>query len=78
MWKAVFAVLGGVVGPVVGYFTAYYLTLVSEKGSCMDTFLANALGWVFGVPIGAVAFCFLGLGLGFMLDARSRHNGSNS
>ncbi len=75
MWKAVFAVLGGVVvGPVVGYFTAYCLFLVSERGSCMDHFVANAAGWILGVPLGGIVFCFIGFYRGAVLDRRSRRN----
>jgi hypothetical protein len=77
MWKAVYATLGGiVVGPAVGYFTAYSLALASNAGSCMDKLIANAMGWVFGVPIGAIAFCFLGLLGGAALDRRSRNDDS--
>lgn len=75
MSKAVFAVLGGVVGAIGGYFTAYHIVLMSED-SCMAELAAIASGWIFGVPIGGIAFCVLGFRIGSTLNRRSRHNGS--
>jgi hypothetical protein len=72
MWKAVFTILGGVIGPILGYFTVYCLVLASESGSCMDKFAANACGWVFGVPLGAVVFGVLGFCRGRVLDHRAK------
>jgi hypothetical protein len=74
MWKAVYATLGGiVVGPLVGYSAAYCLGLISYAGSnCMYKLIATTMGWFFGVPIGAVVFCFLGFLLGAARDRRAK------
>ena len=76
MWKAVYATLGGiVVGPLVGYFAAYCVCLISYAGSnCMYKLIATAMGWFLGVPIGAVTFCFLGFLLGAARDRRAKEN----
>lgn len=74
MWKSVFAISGGVAGSAVGYFTAYCLVFASERGSCMDKFAANAVGWVFGVPLGAIAFGVFGFYRGRLLDRQRKDN----
>ena len=74
MWTAVFTVLGSVVGSAVGYFTAYCFFLASERGSCMDEFVANAAGWVFGVPLGAIAFGVFGFYRGRLRDRQRKDN----
>jgi len=78
MWKAVYATLGGiVVGPLVGYFAAYCVCLISYAGrNCMDTLIATAMGWFLGVPIGAIVFCFVGFLLGTARDRRLRNDNS--
>lgn len=78
MWKAVYATLGGiVVGPLVGYFAAYCVCVISYAGNCcMYELIARAMGCFLGVPIGAVVFCFLGFLLGAARDRRLRNDDS--
>jgi hypothetical protein len=80
--KTILTVLGVLIGPILGYFTAYCLFFVVERGSCMDKFVANAAGWVFGVPIGAVTFGIIGFWLGSRLDKKAKQlqldDGGNS
>jgi len=72
MWKAVFTVLGAVVGPVTGYFSAYYLVFLRMAGDCYRRPFSQMAGLFLGVPTGAILFCLLGFCVGSVLDGRSR------
>ena len=73
-WKATMAALGAAIGPVVGFFAVYCISLVSTTGDCWRKFGAFFAGLLHGAPIGGIVFCLLGLCLGEAMDARSRHN----
>jgi hypothetical protein len=73
-WKATMTALGAAVGPVIGFFAIYCLSLVSNRGDCMRGFGAFFTGLCHGAPIGGILFCLLGLCLGSALDERSRRD----
>ena len=71
-WQAVFAVLGAVVGYIIGWigFSAV-LAAIGLRDNAM-----YAIAFLVGIPVAGAAFSLVGLRFGSVLDGRSQHNAS--
>ena len=71
-WQAVFAVLGAVVGYVIGGFG--FMVVFSAIG--IRGGVPEMLAFFVGIPVAGAAFSVSGLRFGSVLDGRSQHNAS--
>lgn len=67
-WRAAFCALGAAVGTVIGFIAvervAFFAMSLSREASEWTGLASAGFGMFLGVPLGAVAFCLIGLWLG--------------